>query len=125
MSKETIDAMKQALAAMLPVAPYGRYGTRDVEQLALQASIESLREAIKREEAQTVEPVAADVVAAVNALLHQIDIGDFVDGHGHSAKMLKPVHDLMKLLSHPTPPPSVERAVPMPVFEAKAQRLQS
>lgn len=34
----------------------------------------------------------------VNALLHQIDIGDFVDSNGHSAKMLKPVHDLMKLL---------------------------
>lgn len=34
----------------------------------------------------------------VNALLHQIDIGDFVDSNGHSAKMLKPVQDLMKLL---------------------------
>lgn len=37
--------------------------------------------------------------AAVNVLLRQIDIGDFVDSHGHSAKMLQPVHKLMKLLS--------------------------
>jgi hypothetical protein len=36
---------------------------------------------------------------AANELLHQIDIGDFVDSHGHSAKMLKPVHDLMRLLT--------------------------
>lgn len=42
---------------------------------------------------------AADVIEATNALLHQIDIGDFVDSNGHSAKMLKPVHDLMRLLS--------------------------
>ena len=44
---------------------------------------------------------AEDLIAlrtAANALLHQIDIGDFVDSNGHSAKMLKPVHDLMKLL---------------------------
>jgi hypothetical protein len=46
--------------------------------------------------------VGPEYVAAVNALLHQIDIGDFVDGHGHAAKMLKPVHDLMRLN---TPPP--------------------
>lgn len=44
--------------------------------------------------------VAGDALRdAVNALLHQIDIGDFVDSHGHSAKMLKPVHDLMRLLA--------------------------
>ena len=36
---------------------------------------------------------------AVNALLHQIDIGDFVDSHGHSAKMLKATHDLMALMT--------------------------
>lgn len=36
--------------------------------------------------------------AAANALLHQIDIGDFVDSNGHSAKMLKAVHDLMRVL---------------------------
>jgi len=35
---------------------------------------------------------------AANALLHQIDIGDFVDSHGHSAKMLKATHDLMALM---------------------------
>ena len=40
------------------------------------------------------------LTANTNALLHQIDIGDFIDSNGHSAKMLKPVHDLMKLLSH-------------------------
>ena len=37
--------------------------------------------------------------AAANALLHQIDIGDFVDSHGHSAKMLKATNDLMALLT--------------------------
>ena len=37
--------------------------------------------------------------AAINALLHQIDIGDFVDSNGHSAKMLKPVHDLLRLMA--------------------------
>ena len=37
--------------------------------------------------------------AAANALLHQIDIGDFVDSHGHSAKMLKATHDLMAVLT--------------------------
>lgn len=41
---------------------------------------------------------------AVNTLLHQIDIGDFVDSNGHSAKMLKPVHDLMRLMSESAAP---------------------
>jgi hypothetical protein len=41
---------------------------------------------------------------AVNALLHQIDIGDFFDSNGHSAKMLKPVHDLMAMLAAPEQP---------------------
>lgn len=36
---------------------------------------------------------------AVNQLLHQIAIGDFTDSNGHSAKMLKPVHDLTRMLS--------------------------
>jgi hypothetical protein len=44
--------------------------------------------------------------AAANALLHQIDIGDFTDSHGHSAKMLKATHDLMALL---TPNAGVKR----------------
>ena len=35
---------------------------------------------------------------AANALLHQIDIGDFTDSNGHSAKMLKATHDLMRVL---------------------------
>ena len=50
---------------------------------------------------------------AVNALLHQIEIGDFVDSNGHSAKMLKPVHDLMRLLSE-----SAATAVPDDVLRA-------
>lgn len=37
--------------------------------------------------------------SALNDLLHQIDIGDFTDSHGHSAKMLKPVQDAMALLA--------------------------
>ncbi len=37
-----------------------------------------------------------------NELLHQIDINDFTDSHGHSAKMLKAVHDLMKYNTQPS-----------------------
>ena len=45
------------------------------------------------------EPVVPEgVITAANALLHQIDIGTFFDEHGHSAKMLKATHDLMKSL---------------------------
>lgn len=36
---------------------------------------------------------------AANSLLDQIDRGDFFDSHGHSAKMLKATHDLMRLLT--------------------------
>lgn len=39
------------------------------------------------------------ILRAANALIHQIDIGDFVDSHGHNAKMLKAVHDLLGLLT--------------------------
>lgn len=50
-------------------------------------------------------PAASDGLRdAVNALLHQIEIGDFVDSNGHSAKMLKPVHDLMRLISESAAP---------------------
>ena len=38
------------------------------------------------------------LAAKTNALLYQIDRGDFVDSHGHSAKMLKATIDLMDLL---------------------------
>jgi len=37
--------------------------------------------------------------SATNALLDQIDRGDFVDSNGHSAKMLKAVLDLIKLMT--------------------------
>lgn len=39
------------------------------------------------------------LAANTNSLLHQIDIGDFMDSNGHSAKMLKATHDLMQLLT--------------------------
>jgi hypothetical protein len=53
--------------------------------------------------------VAADAIEALVAerdalrtglstLLHQIEINDFVDSHGHSAKMLSAVLDAKKLL---------------------------
>lgn len=45
------------------------------------------------------QAVPQPLTDAVNALLHQIDIGDFVDSNGHSAKMLKAVHDLMRLMA--------------------------
>ena len=38
------------------------------------------------------------LAAKANALLYQIDRGDFVDSHGHSAKTLKATIDLMDLL---------------------------
>ncbi|WP_293373598.1 hypothetical protein [Nevskia sp.] len=56
---------------------------------------------IKSEEHDCCAQDMLKLKTATNALLHQIDIGDFVDSHGHSAKMLKPVHDLMRLLERP------------------------
>lgn len=53
-------------------------------QGVMQAEIDELRASL------------AALKHAASALLHQIDIGDFVDSHGHSAKMLKPVHDLLR-----------------------------
>lgn len=52
----------------------------------------------KQEEGERCAEDMLELKTATNALLHQIDIGDFVDSNGHSAKMLKPVHDLMRLL---------------------------
>jgi hypothetical protein len=40
----------------------------------------------------------AQLEAAGNSLLHQIDINDFEDSNGHDLKMLKAVHDLLALL---------------------------
>ena len=57
-----------------------------------------------RELLQPAPAVPDGLRGAVNALLHQIDIGDFVDSNGHSAKMLKPVHDLMRLMSESAAP---------------------
>ena len=39
----------------------------------------------------------AELEPLVAALLHQIEISDFVDRHGHSAKMLCAVFDLKKI----------------------------
>lgn len=44
---------------------------------------------------QTVTAERDALRADVHALLRQIDIGDFLDRHGHSAKMLSAVHDLL------------------------------
>jgi len=38
---------------------------------------------------------------ATDALLHQIDIGDFTDSHGHLLKMNKAVLDLLRLRGEP------------------------
>jgi len=43
-----------------------------------------------------------ELAKLANALLHQIDINDFQDSHGHNAKSLKAVHDLMLALTPPT-----------------------
>jgi len=53
---------------------------------------------IKAEEHDCCADDFRTLAASTNALLHQIDIGDFVDSNGHSAKMLKAVHDLMQTL---------------------------
>ena len=41
----------------------------------------------------------SNALIAAAALLHQIDIGDFTDSLGHSAKMLKAVGDLRAALA--------------------------
>lgn len=46
-----------------------------------------------------------------NELLHQIDINDFTDSHGHSAKMLKVVHDLMKYNTQPSDDTALKAAI--------------
>lgn len=51
----SITAMRQALEAMLPVSAYGRIGSKDVEQAALQSAITALRTAIAEAEKQ--EPI--------------------------------------------------------------------
>ena len=53
---------------------------------------------IKAEEHDCCAEDLIELRASANALLHQIDIGDFVDSNGHSAKMLKATHDLMRAL---------------------------
>jgi len=53
----------------------------------------------KMAEEVTAEQKLRKLTGLANALLQQIDINDFVDSHGHSAKMLKPVHDLMRALT--------------------------
>lgn len=61
------------------------------------------------------------LATGTNALLHQIDIGDFVDSNGHSAQMLKPVHDLMKLLSKADQGEAIAQPVqPAPEFDIEA-----
>jgi len=56
---------------------------------------------IKTEEHDCCADDLRSLAAGTNALLHQIDIGDFVDRNGHSLKMFKAVHDLMRLLGTP------------------------
>lgn len=50
----------------------------------------------------------SDLEKAARALLHQIDIGDFVDSNGHDAKMLKAVHDLRAALAAHEKAPQTE-----------------
>jgi hypothetical protein len=55
MSDKLLQAAHAALDAISAVSAYGRPGTRDVEQSALQIAADSLRTAI--EQAQTMEPI--------------------------------------------------------------------
>lgn len=66
--------------------------------------VESAKSTLRRmhqrkadEAADAIEDLIS-LCAKSNALLHQIDIGDFTDSHGHSAKMLKATHDLKRKL---------------------------
>lgn len=52
---------------------------------------------IKEEEHNCCAEDLGTLRKAANALLHQIDIGDFVDSSGHNAKMLKAVHDMRQM----------------------------
>ena len=56
---------------------------------------------IKTEEHDCCADDLRALAAGTNALLQQIDIGDFVDSNGHTLKMFKAVHDLMRLLGTP------------------------
>ena len=64
-----------------------------------------------------------DLESVANTLLHQIDIGDFVDSNGHSAKMLKPVWDMMKIMGR-EPTPSAAGAAPVPRMTGAALASQ-
>ena len=61
---------------------------------------------IKTEEHDCCAEDLRALAAGTNALLHQIDIGDFADSNGHTLKMFKAVHDLMRLLVTPNEPSS-------------------
>jgi len=61
-------------------------------------TMQTLNAIVKMAEEVTAEQKLRKLTGLANALLHQIDINDFVDSHGHNAKMLKPVHDLMQAL---------------------------
>ena len=66
------------------------------DQTAHDHNVTALR--IKSEEHKCCAEDLIELRAAANALLHQIDIGDFTDSNGHAAKMLKATHDLMRVL---------------------------
>jgi hypothetical protein len=56
---------------------------------------------IKTEEHDCCADDLRALAAGTNALLHQIDIGDFADSNGPTLKMFKAVNDLMRLLVTP------------------------
>jgi len=61
---------------------------------ACQSWVESVERPLREEK--------DELAKLANALLHQIDINDFQDSHGHSAKIFKAVHDLMYALAPTT-----------------------
>ena len=54
---------------------------------------------IKTEEHDCCTEDLIQLRSTANELLHQIDINDFVDSHGHALKNFKAVHDLLRLLA--------------------------
>lgn len=55
---------------------------------------------LQQEQRSDSEQLGEPIRGLVKELMRQIEIGDFVDGHGHSAKMLDAVHKLNKELQN-------------------------
>ena len=75
------------------------------EVLAVNAELRAEVEKLKQDsrnylhEVEQLKAQRDELTKLLNELLHQIDINDFMDSNGHTAKMLRAVHDGMEALS--------------------------